>query len=175
MVPGRRQADHCQQLLRDEALVLSSIQPMILVTIGLALYIGIGVGITLIRDDYYDVEDFLVETTAWPFVVLEPLGDFVVNVMDSVFEFIDTIFEQIGDIFDWVSDNTIGRVDDLLHRPIQRQKSGKGSINIQAGDDLDMTIDREGNVYIKGQEKGRALRKNKKSPEVIDLQKNPLE
>jgi len=147
----------------------------------LALYIGIGVGITLVRDEYYDAQEFVLEVVGWPMVLLEwffdDFIDWVFDAFDTIFErffdFIDAIFEQVGDIFDWMIDNTIGLFDR------QTIRSGKGSVNIQANGDLDIHEDFDGNINI--QARGRGLRKNKKKVKVKELseadllKKNPLE
>lgn len=90
----------------------------------LLIYIGIGVGITLVRDDHYNVEDFVMLTIAWPFVILEPVGDVLVDAMESV-------FDMVSDLFDWVIDNTIDRFD------------GSRDITIQSRGDLDKVVVKE--------------------------------
>lgn len=121
-----------------------------------ALYIGIGVGITVMREEWYDVEDFIMETIAWPFVIIEPLGDMLTDLIDAVFDQFDDVLEWFSDLFDRDDTSTYYRSD------------GDMNVNIQANGDIKVNGE---NI----QTRGRSQRKNKKSAEVIDLQKNPLE
>jgi len=136
------------------------------------LYIGFGIGWTLYDDEYYGFEEFVFSVVSWPFAIFEPLLDSVFDafdwICDSIGELFDAVCEQIEDIFDWVIEHTFGRFEDASMRRYHQSIKSKNSVNIQAGGDIRV----DGENF---QARDRSQRKNKKSPEIVDLQKNLLD
>ena len=132
-----------------------------------ALYIGIGVGWTYYDDEYWGFEEFVFSVISWPFAMFEGVTDFLGDGLIWICECFDDLLCAIGDQFESIMDWFFDRFDRRDNTSTYYKSDGDLDINIQAG----------GDIRVNGelQSRDRSQRKNKKSAEVVDLQKNPLD